>query len=663
MLQSFAAWIFEPDGLSPHGFCLLWEPWLVWAHALGNIGIALAYFSIPVVLLRFARRRRDLVFKPVFWLFAAFILLCGTGHLADLLTLWVPAYRLETGIKVATALVSLATAAVLWPLLPRALALPSPAQLRDANAALAASEARYRASFLHSPMPLHTQDRNGVITGVSERWLDLLGYPREAVVGRNLAGFLEPGSRRSAEADWRRLLAEGEIRDVECRMLRSDGRVLDVLVSARTEHGPGAAEDSARRVLGALVDVTDHRRAEAALRETEERMRQTQKMEALGQLAGGVAHDFNNVLQAVAGGAALIRRRIGDPAAVHRLAGLIADSATRGAATCRRLLSFARRTELEAGPVEVHGLLAGLREILVHTIGAGITVQVDAPEDIPPLLADRGELETVLVNLAANARDAMPAGGTLTLAARPEQVAASELPHRAGLAAGSYVRITVTDTGMGMDAATLARAAEPFFTTKETGKGTGLGLAMARGFAQQSNGGFAISSAPRQGTTVTLWMPVAPLSAGGAEPGTAKVPERDAAGLGAGGVAPLVLLVDDEPIVRAVLAAELEDHGFRVRQAESPQAALDVLADGEPLGLLVTDLSMPGMDGVRLIQEAQRRQPGLRAILMTGYATEAATLAISGALSGTFTLLRKPVAGADLADRAAMLLEQAGTGR
>ncbi|MBX9699180.1 MAG: PAS domain S-box protein, partial [Acetobacteraceae bacterium] len=384
MLQSLTPWLFEPNGLSPHGFCLLWEPWLIWSHALGNLGVALAYFSIPFALVRFVRRRDDLVFKPVFWLFAAFILLCGTGHLVDLVTLWLPLYRLDSVVKLATAGVSLATAAALWPLLPRALALPSQAQLSAANAALAASEARYRASFLHSPMPLHTQDGDGVITGVSDRWIDLLGHAREEVIGRNIVAFLAPDSREAAAAAWRRLLAEGEIRDVECRLVRRDGQVLDVLVSARTE-----AEDAAGRlrVLGALVDVTDRKRAEAALRESEERMRQTQKLEALGQLAGGVAHDFNNVLQAVAGGAALIRRRAEDAEGVRRLAGMIGESATRGAATCRRLLAFARRTDLQAGPVPPTELLGDLREILAHTIGAGIAVQVQASPALPPLLA------------------------------------------------------------------------------------------------------------------------------------------------------------------------------------------------------------------------------------------------------------------------------------
>lgn len=666
MFASLNAWLFAPAGLTPHGFCLLWEPWLIWSHALGDIGIALAYFSIPIALVRFVQLRRDLAFKPVFWLFAAFILLCGTGHLADLLTLWVPAYGLEAMVKLATAAVSLVTAASLWPLMPQALALPSPSQMQAANAALAASEERYRASFMHSPMPLHMQDEAGIIIGVSDRWLDLLGYRREEVLGRRLDAFIAPDSRAESEADWRLLLQAGELRDAERRLLRRDGVVLDVLLSARLESGgmAGAADGAKLRVLGALVDVTARRQAEAALREGEERLRQTQKLEALGQLAGGVAHDFNNVLQAVAGGAALLRRRAEDAGQVRRVAGMIAESANRGAATCRRLLAFARQTELQATPVAPGQLLQDLSEILVHTIGPGITVLVKAEPGLPPLLADRGELETVLINLAANARDAMPEGGTLTLSAAAECLEAEGQPHgTAGPGPGEYIRLEVTDTGIGMDSATLARATEPFFTTKPLGKGTGLGLAMARGFAQQSAGGFAIESAPGRGTTIALWLPQASGTAAPDAPGEPPgVVERTAPPPAPGpATAPLVLLVDDEPAIRTLLAEELQDHGFRVEQAASAEDALALLADTaatEPVALLITDLSMPGMNGVRLIREAQSRHPGLRAILMTGYAGDAASLAVRGALSGAFTLLRKPTSGTELAERAAMLLEQ-----
>jgi signal transduction histidine kinase/CheY-like chemotaxis protein len=435
------------------------------------------------------------------------------------------------------------------------------------------------------------------------------------------------------------------------------------------------------------IEVAERRNAEAALR-------QAQKMEAVGQLAGGIAHDFNNVLQAVLGGVGLIRRRAGDPPAVERLAGMVEDAARRGQSVTRRLLAFARRGELRAEALEIGELLGGMREVLAATLGAAVRVEAEAPPGLPPVLADRGQLETVLVNLATNARDAMPRGGTLTLSAAPERVgpapadAAGRRPP-GPRAPGDYVRLVVADTGEGMDAATLARAAEPFFTTKPLGQGTGLGLAMARSFAEGSGGAFAIGSEEGRGTRVSLWLPVAPgraaapvgregssPKAGGAAP-AAPATAREAAAAAAAPRAgapvaacpnpargcPRVLLVDDEPTVRETLVAQLRDEGFEVAEAADGASALERLGGGGGAGgppavdVLVTDLAMPGMDGVALIREAQRRRRGLPAILITGYAGDAATLAVGQAVGGgTFTLVRKPVTGAELADRVAALL-------
>jgi CheY-like chemotaxis protein len=355
------------------------------------------------------------------------------------------------------------------------------------------------------------------------------------------------------------------------------------------------------------------------------------------------------VLQTIASSATLIERRAEQPAAVRRFVRLVSEAADRGAATTRRLLAFARRSELRTASVEPKELLSEFREILRHSLGAGVIVEVSVAEDVPLLLADRAELETVLVNLATNARDAMPDGGTLRLAAQAETIPAAQ-DHPSGLAPGAYVRIDVADTGTGMDATTLAHASEPFFTTKPVGKGTGLGLSMARGFAQQSGGALTIASTSGVGTTVTLWLPQADASAAAQpsepDPQPARVDRR-----------PTVLLVDDDPLVRESLASELQDQGFRVAQADGGPSALARLDTGETVDLLVTDLSMAGMDGVKLVQEAKRRRPNLPAIIVTGYAGDAMSLALSGALGGAFTLLRKPVTGLQIADRAATLLE------
>jgi PAS domain S-box-containing protein len=279
-LSDLLRWLLDPSGLTPHGFCLLWEPWLIWTHVLGNIAIGLAYFSIPLALIAFARRRRDLVFKPVFWLFAAFILLCGAGHWLDLLTLWVPAYGVEAIVKATTGLVSVATALALWPLMPRAIALPSPAGMRAANDALRDSEARHRANFIRAPLPMLVLDARGMVTSVSDRCLDLLGHGREDILGRHVTD-LQPSTARHSAREWADFLARGEARDMERCFVRRDGTTLDVLVSATVERRPG---DGEVRVIAALVDITSRKRTEAALEASQEGLRHAQKMEAIGQL-------------------------------------------------------------------------------------------------------------------------------------------------------------------------------------------------------------------------------------------------------------------------------------------------------------------------------------------------------------------------------------------
>jgi CheY-like chemotaxis protein len=293
-------------------------------------------------------------------------------------------------------------------------------------------------------------------------------------------------------------------------------------------------------------------------------------------------------------------------------------------------------------------LLAGLGEVLTHTLGGAVRCETHAPDGLPRLLADRGQLETVVVNLATNARDAMPNGGTLLLSAGVETVLEGSR-HPAALLPGSYVFIAARDTGEGMDAATLARVTEPFFTTKAPGAGTGLGLAMAKGFVEQSGGGLYIDSALGHGTTVTLWLP----RAAGPRP-TEK--EYGMTSAPASIAAPTVLVVDDDAFVREVLAASLEDAGYAILEADSGAQALTVLRADTRIDVLLSDLTMPGMDGLELIRAAQEIRPGLPAILLTGYTGAGAALAVGATVEGTFSLLRKPVTGSQLTERIAAIL-------
>ncbi|KAF0212719.1 MAG: periplasmic sensor hybrid histidine kinase [Methylocystaceae bacterium] len=381
---------------------------------------------------------------------------------------------------------------------------------------------------------------------------------------------------------------------------------------------------------------------------------QAQKVEALGKLAGGIAHDFNNILQAVGGALSIIDRRADDAVSARRLAGLALKAVERGAAITGRLLAFGRRSDLRTETLDVASLFTGLREILTPTLGANIEVNLSSE---PNLLfrADKAQLETVLVNLAANARDAMTDGGQLLFSAGSEVVSSEGLEHAHGVAPGRYVRLTVADNGTGMDGATLARACDPFFTTKPQGAGTGLGLAMAVGFASQSGGTLAVDSTPGKGTTVTLWLPAADFH--GATDAAPSQNAEDAASIPRPTAkSARVLVVDDEDLVRETLAENLESEGIGVVTAANATDALSLLAAGEEVDAIVTDLSMPGMDGIALIRAAQERRPGLPAVLLTGFAKDDTAIAVSGAISGAFSLLRKPASFHDVLDTVQSLL-------
>jgi PAS domain S-box-containing protein len=533
---------------------------------------------------------------------------------------------------------------------------------KRAEEALRQSEARFRAAVQALSGILWTNNAEGEMAGEQAGWAALTGQSQEDYQGYGWAKAVHPDDAQPTVDAWNESVAGRRPFVFEHRVRRHDGawrrfsiRAVPVL------HQDGTV----REWVGVHTDITEQREAEAELadlnRKLEERVREemaaredaqtraahAQRMQALGQLAGGIAHDFNNILQAVQSGGALIEKRAADAASVRRFARTVVSAAERGAAITRRLLSFARRGDLRAERIDPAGLLDGLRDVLAQTLGSPINVCVEGGTGLAAVMADRGQLETVLVNLATNARDAMPDGGTLTLAAATEEVTAAGVSP-IGLKPGQYVRLAVADTGTGMDRTTLERAMEPFFTTKPQDKGTGLGLPMAKGFAEQSGGGLAIESAPGEGTTVTIWLPVADVRTEAAQiqPGLAPV----------AGLARRVLVVDDEDLVREVLVASLEEAGFAVLAAGNGAEALALLEAEEPVDALVTDLSMPGMGGLALIREAQVRRPGLPAVLLTGYAGEAAHLAVSGAPPGAFSLLRKPVSVAQLVDRIEMVL-------
>jgi signal transduction histidine kinase/CheY-like chemotaxis protein len=465
-----------------------------------------------------------LVFRPLLFLFAAFILLCGATHWIDVLTLWVPVYGLEAVVKVATALVSLFTAIVLWRFIPAALALPSPSQFREAN---------------------------------------------------------------------------------------------------------------------------------AALRATEERLIQSQKMEVVGQLTGGIAHDFNNMIQAVSGGLTLLERRIaaGRLEEVGRFVDEMRRALNSAAGQTNRLLAFSRRQALQPELVQPDQFIAGIREFLQRTIGPEIRLSLLLGDGKWDITCDAHQLEGALMNLTINARDAMPDGGELTISVTDRKVTARDFADPEEAKPGDYVEVSVSDTGVGMTPEILGRAIEPFYTTKPTGQGTGLGLSQVYGFVRQSGGFLRIESEPGRGTTVRISLPGSPrsLEAGkdSSKPAGASATPSSARGA--------VLVVEDQADVRAQIVEVLANMGCEVIEAMDGLEGLRLIDQRGHLDLLVTDVGLPGASGRQLADAARAKIPALRVLFITGYA---GTALDDAQLSDGIEILRKPFALDEFASRVAAILSR-----
>ena len=476
--------------------------------------------------------------------------------------------------------------------------------------ALRRSEERFRSLYHRTPLPLYSLNHAGWIEDVTDAWLDLMGYARSDVIGRPFINFLtEASARQAVQLDWPMLMERGEIIEVEYRAVPKNGDFLDVLVSVRVEHDP---DGRFIRALGGLANVTDRKRAEDVLR-------QVQKMEAVGQLTGGVAHDFNNLLSVIMGNLEMLRKRLPDDPKLLRFLDSAMQGAQRGASLTQRMLAFARRQALEPEAVDLPELVRGMAELLQRSLDPAVRIDTRFPLQLSRAHVDANQLELALLNLAVNARDAMPEGGRLTISASEEKLGLPRRHGPDGLPAGEYVCLSVTDTGIGMDTATLARAMEPFFTTKGIGKGTGLGLSMAHGLAEQSGGRLVLRSKPGSGTTAELWLPAI-------RPAVLSPTDRKAAPDAA---RPLVarttrllniLAVDDDPLILANTAVMLEDLGHTVLQAGSAGEALAALCGGPMPDIVVTDQAMPGMTGLQLVEAVRARHTRMPVLLVSGYA-------------------------------------------
>ena len=525
----------------PHGHCYFWEPGVLWLNAISDGLIALAYYSIPIILFLFARKRKDLNFNWIFVAFGAFILACGTTHFMAVWTIWIPTYRLDGMIKAITAIASITTAWALYRLAPTLVALPSPEQLQLVNDALASE--------------------------IEER-----------------------------------KAAEEEVREVNTE--------LEQRVAVRTQE-----LSNANRLLSdtnrELIQEIDQRRS------LQEQLIQAQKMEAIGRLAGGVAHDFNNLLTVILGFSDVVLQGTDRVSPNYSPVEQIKAAAERATALTRQLLAFSRKQVLQPRVLDLNAVVSGIEKMLRRLLGDDVQLVTVLAKNVPAVKADPTQLEQVIMNLAVNARDAMPEGGKLTIETADIELGEEYCREHVEITPGRHAMLAITDTGHGMDAATKARIFEPFFTTKESGKGTGLGLSTVFGIVKQSGGSVWVYSEVGHGTTFKIYLPRA-------EAAIAEEPQQEVAGARG---SETVLVVEDDENVRSLVRAVLAARGYSVFEAGNASEAL--LLRGRytgPIQLLLTDVVLPQVGGRELSEKLVSLDPKLKVLYMSGYTDKAVVI-------------------------------------
>jgi PAS domain S-box-containing protein len=645
--------LFSSADLTPHGFCLLWREDLLLLNTVSDAAIGLSYYVIPVALTYFVLKRRDVAFGLLFWMFAAFILACGTTHLVEIWTIWHPAYGLQGAVKFVTAIASVATAFAMWRLMPQALALPSPSQYLQVRTALSSeieqrqqvSEALAETEQRHKLLidsvtdyAIISLDLHGIITEWNRGAERIKGYRADEVIGHHFSMFYTPEDRdlglplNSLEEAERAGHYESEGLRV-----RKDGTQFLANIVIQPIY------DRCRKHIGFAKitrDITQRR-------ELEERLRQSQKMEAIGQLTGGVAHDFNNHLTVIFANLELAQQRMTNRARLAQALKSAIQGAERAASLTAQLLAFARRQPLNPEAIDIARLLARTSTLLDRVLGERITIETIRSGGLWPARCDAAQLEAALLNLAVNARDAMPDGGRMTLEVANAYLDDDYAAGNPDVQPGPYVMVAVTDTGVGMSLEVMQHAFDPFFTTKAEGQGTGLGLSQVFGFVKQSGGHVKLYSELGQGTTVKLYLPKA-----SAENATVvRGPGDDHTPRGSGET---VLVVEDDEQVRNAAAAMITDLGYSVVCAEGPEQALRVLAE-RAVNLVFTDVVMPGAITAReLADQTRELQPGVKVLFTSGYTQNA--VVHGGRLDDGVELISKPYRRDQLARRLRRLL-------
>ena len=519
-------------------------------------------------------------------------------------------------------------------------------ELRGLNERL---EAEVEARTLERDRIWNTSQDLLVVTAADGAWLNvnpaidpILGWTERDVLGKTSQWLEHPDDISRTKAELAYLAAGGKTQRFENRLRHRDGSYRWLSWTAAEEGG---------HIYAVAHNVTDEKEAAETLRNTEEALRQSQKMEAVGQLTGGIAHDFNNLLQGIVGSLDLVEKRLADGrlGEVQRFVNGAMTSANRAAALTHRLLAFSRRQPLDPKPVKANPLIASMEDLLRRTMGETIQLELSLSSRLWVTLCDQNQLENSILNLSINARDAMPEGGTLTIATSNATLDDTYAGAQGDVLPGDYICITVTDTGIGMTPDVAARAFDPFFTTKPTGQGTGLGLSMIYGFARQSDGHVEIQTEPNKGTTIKLFLP---LYSGEGETPISSEQSIEAQPPGGGQT---VLVVEDEALVRLLIVDVLNELGYTALEAADGPSGLRILQSQQRIDLLITDIGLPGLNGRQMADAARLQRPDLKVLFMTGYAESAAIA--QGILSPGMQMITKPFAMDTLTKRIRTLVE------
>jgi PAS domain S-box-containing protein len=484
-------------------------------------------------------------------------------------------------------------------------------------------------------------DQQGNWINVNPAATAMLGWSQTELLGRPAEWLAHPDDIVRTRDETAHLAAGGVTQRFENRLRHKDGSYRWLSWTAAAFEG---------LIYAAARDVTEEKEAAQTLQRTEEALRQSQKMEAVGQLTGGIAHDFNNLLQGIVGSLDLVQKRLADGrlSEIQRYVSGAMTSANRAAALTHRLLAFSRRQPLDPKPLRANPLITSMEDLLRRTMGERVQLELALAGDLWPTLCDHNQLENSILNLAINARDAMPDGGRLRIETRNARLDDTDLANQRDVPAGDYVCVSVTDTGTGMTAAVMERAFDPFFTTKPIGQGTGLGLSMIYGFARQSDGCVKIASQPGMGTTVSLYLPRR--HAEEEIQVTSEQPPEHLPGSGQ-----TVLVVEDEPLVRLLIIDVLDELGYKALEASDGPSGLRILQSPQRVDLLITDIGLPGLNGRQVADAARVVRPDLKVLFMTGYAENAA--AAQGILASGMQIITKPFAMDVLAKRIRELMD------